>query len=585
MSETKVNETKVEKLEEYTFTDVQSSLKIPEGLTDAFEPLSRLVNEDKRTVERRAFRETLSFIMGGILNPTQDEKSITSKEQDRDSNISKVDAFIGQLPGEIVSKWKLRELWELKQRSLRPVEAKPKPKSFNYINNYAIGTAFFSLVPGIGFGLLDLCGADSSADRIDNLISYLYISLAAVAFSYLMICLYAHLRKTPVESKATEAPGEINVVSLDYDDCADIIFWEKCTPKWRICYAESHFKGELTPEEQKEFNSLNDTAKSYSVMEEKLSLGLKDTLNALFKKHADKFRDKLISLAKNRSLEFFTLSNRLSLKRERENVQEKGSGSSFKNYSDLCETENWHFNQLLLHDQMGQLSDGATLLQFFNPKSGFVEKSTSTFLNSSEHELHDMNFSYYDKEKSSSKILSIINQSRAIAKKQPKAIINFYCIDDRGDLLDDIKRFFTVYPQLLPKNIKLHVLQYIVEEDEPFITVFSPSPTKENTFSKKLLTFLAVSGIGLGIVSLASKINTQDSSAYLRTEIFDGNSFNAIECITIAVALMAIVAIGVNSRLQQSHVSDVRDAPEIAITKALRGINLAYPDRLKRGDA
>lgn len=135
----------------------------------------------------------------------------------------------------------------------------------------------------------------------------------------------------------------------------------------------------------------------------------------------------------------FVGSNRQSESIDEYNGEQKGNGSCMAPIKRLCDHIGAEFDSFLLADIMSDLPDGTS----FNR---IIDK--------------DYSGSHANWKFDEHKATILYAQIHRMANKAPNAEIIFDFYDDRMDILNSLRDFYTKYPDLLPKNVTLRLYKY-----------------------------------------------------------------------------------------------------------------------------
>jgi hypothetical protein len=190
----------------------------------------------------------------------------------------------------------------------------------------------------------------------------------------------------------------IKIISMDYDDCGDVLF-------------DDHINNASDLRENEE-----DLIPSVLKCKEELSQHLQEITE-----DAD-------------NIELYVGSRRQDIERNEFNIQKFKNGSCFKNYAAFCKEKGWIFNKFLLADAQN------------NQPAGTAMKNSAVKAINKSNIREDF------------KVELICAQLDNIQKEHPDDDVDFYFIDDESIYLHALKKHFLSNP--FPKNIRNLFLIY-----------------------------------------------------------------------------------------------------------------------------
>lgn len=133
-------------------------------------------------------------------------------------------------------------------------------------------------------------------------------------------------------------------------------------------------------------------------------------------------------------------SNRQSDRDDKRNARSNGNGSCFIQIQKLCIDLGMEFDPFLLADAYNLVPAGTSLHEATNPANG--GKIQNGWL--------------HDKSKTSLVYAHMQRASSLEAREQ----IDYFFYDDREDILEGLYQFFSENPELIPSNVRMHLVKY-----------------------------------------------------------------------------------------------------------------------------
>lgn len=169
------------------------------------------------------------------------------------------------------------------------------------------------------------------------------------------------------DSYKSNSPGRIVVFSLDYDGCADILFWETHGNRWFYKLLENNNYRLLEKEFKPYIDLVAKHHRHWPTLEAILSQdeAFQGKKRAICKPLAGAFMENLEKLIRpGDKVFFFSGSNRQFAHTEIINMRENSNGSSFKNYPLLEKRTGWIYLRLNYEDIYLGLPAGNTIDYF-----------------------------------------------------------------------------------------------------------------------------------------------------------------------------------------------------------------------------
>ncbi|HAT2047356.1 TPA: type IV secretion protein Dot [Legionella pneumophila] len=156
-------------------------------------------------------------------------------------------------------------------------------------------------------------------------------------------------------------------------------------------------------------------------------------------------------------------SNRQSGRDDKRNARSNGNGSCFVQIRKFCTDLGMEFDPFLLADAYNLVPAGTSLREATDPAND--EKIQNGWL--------------HDKSKTTLVYAHMQRASSLEAREQ----VDYFFYDDREDILEGLHQFFSVNPELIPSNVKMHLVKYACNRENVHIMDNYKTPVQGKGFT------------------------------------------------------------------------------------------------------